>query len=58
MFKDYYSDKIAKDAFNTKTGLFSKSFWNPPKKKIISKKKNCEFALPMKDGRLINMNCR
>ena len=38
IFKDYYSGKIAKDTFNTKTSLFSKSFWNPSKKKIISNK--------------------
>ena len=29
-FNDYWSGKIAKDAFNTKTGLFSKTFWKRP----------------------------
>ena len=28
----YWSGAIAKGAFNTKTGLFSKKFWTPPKK--------------------------
>ena len=32
LFKKYWSGAIAKGAFNTKTGLFSKKFWTPPKK--------------------------
>ena len=32
LFRKYWSGAIAKGAFNTKTGLFSKKFWTPPKK--------------------------
>ena len=32
LFKKYWSGDIAKGAFNTKTGLFSKKFWTHPKK--------------------------
>ena len=32
LFKKYWSGDIAKGAFNTKTGLFSKKFWTRPKK--------------------------
>ena len=31
LFKKYWSGDIAKGAFNTKTGLFSKKFWTHPK---------------------------
>ena len=31
LFKKYWSGNIAKKAFNTKTGLFSKKFWTHPK---------------------------
>ena len=30
LFKKYWSGDIAKGAFNTKTGLFSKKFWTHP----------------------------
>ena len=34
LFKKYWSGDIAKGAFNTKTGLFSKKFWTKPAREL------------------------
>ena len=51
LFKKYWSGDIAKGAFNTKTGLFSKKFWTHPKK-------DCRMELKKINGKWHNTyNC-
>ncbi|KAL9989245.1 hypothetical protein ACROYT_G003774 [Oculina patagonica] len=38
LFKKYWSGDIAKGAFNTKTGLFSKKFWTSPNYSVCANK--------------------
>ena len=47
LFKKYWSGDIAKKAFDTKTGLFSKKFWTHPPK-------DCRMRLVKKNGRWHN----
>ena len=47
LFKKYWSGDIAKGAFNTKTGLFSKKFWTHPKK-------DCRMELKKINGKWHN----
>ena len=47
LFDKYWSGDIAKGAFNTKTGLFSKKFWTRPKK-------GCTMELVKRDGKWHN----
>ena len=51
LFKKYWSGDIAKGAFNTKTGPFSKKFWTHPKK-------DCRMELKKINGKWHNTyNC-
>ena len=51
----YWSGDIAKGAFNTKTGLFSKKFWSQPSKKTDA---SCnKVVYDKKSGKWRNMYC-
>ena len=54
LFDNYWSGDIAKGAFNTKTGLFSKKFWTHPKNRDPS----CDnVTFNKKTGKWVNHYC-
>ena len=55
LLDNYWSGDIAKGAFNTKTGLFSKKFWSQPSKKTDA---SCnKVVYDKKSGKWRNMYC-
>ena len=56
LFKKYWSGDIAKGAFNTKTGLFSKKFWTHPAKDQDDGTCN-KVVYDKKSGKFRNMYC-
>ena len=55
LFDKYWSGDIAKGAFNTKTGLFSKKFWTHPSEK---QDPSCnKIVYDKKSGKWVNKYC-